>query len=317
MASKYSKIIKKIKNENLLNKYVSNHVLGTILLELPLLGTSQKSLELIRMIADVKAVNRIKKKYKKTAHNKALEINKLNLESKKNNVIWTCWFQGMNSAPLLVQRCYQSLKTHLSKYEIIVITKENIDQYIEFPGFIQEKVDSGQITLTHLSDLIRLELLTRYGGTWIDATVFCSGDNIPSYMLDSELFMFQTLRPGLNGHARRTSSWFMTAHSHHKILELTKELLYEYWRSNNKLIDYYLIHDFIELAIEEYPELWNNVIPFDNGLPHNLFFHLDQPFNEAYYKTFCSIVPFHKLSNKHLPKEEKGTYYEKIILEGE
>ena len=35
-------------------------------------------------------------------------------------------------------------------------------------------IDSGQITKTHLSDLLRLELLIRYGGTWIDATVFCT-----------------------------------------------------------------------------------------------------------------------------------------------
>jgi hypothetical protein len=30
------------------------------------------------------------------------------------------------------------------------------------------------ITLTHFSDIIRAELIRKYGGIWIDATVYCA-----------------------------------------------------------------------------------------------------------------------------------------------
>lgn len=43
---------------------------------------------------------------------------------------------------------------------------------MEFPKYIEEKWKRGVITHTHMTDLLRLELLIRYGGTWIDATVF-------------------------------------------------------------------------------------------------------------------------------------------------
>ena len=39
-----------------------------------------------------------------------------------------------------------------------------------------------------MSDLLRLELLTKYGGTWVDATVYFSDDNLPNFFFDSDLF---------------------------------------------------------------------------------------------------------------------------------
>lgn len=46
------------------------------------------------------------------------------------------------------------------------------------------------ISNTHLSDLLRLELLIRYGGLWIDSTTYMTG-TIPAYIDDSNFFVYR------------------------------------------------------------------------------------------------------------------------------
>ena len=45
------------------------------------------------------------------------------------------------------------------------------------PEYIVKKWEKGRIPAALFSDLLRLELLIKYGGTWIDSTVLCTGVN--------------------------------------------------------------------------------------------------------------------------------------------
>ena len=208
-----------------------------------------------------------------------------------------------------LEKCFPDRKVH-------ILTEDNYRDYVTFPGFIREKIDSGQITRTHMSDLLRLELLIRYGGTWLDATVLCSSPEVPSYMLDSDLFLFQDLKPGWDGHSQRISSWMITSCTNHPILRLTRALLYEYWRKNSAMEDYFLFHDFFELAIESYPQEWNEVVPCSNAAPHILLLRLFEQYDERIWEAVREMTPFHKLTYKFEPEKAQipGTYY-KVLLE--
>ena len=221
----------------------------------------------------------------------------------------------MENAPWIVQRCCRSVTENFPDRQIHILTKDNYREYITFPGFIQEKIDSGVITKTHMSDLLRLELLIRHGGTWLDATVLCSSPEVPSYMMDSDLFVFQDLKPGWDGHCQRISSWMITARTGHPILRLTRALLYEYWRKNTQMADYFLFHDFFELAIEAYPEEWNEVIPCSNAAPHILLLRLFEPYRRDVWEAVKEMTPFHKLSYKFDASDAQipGTYYRSIL----
>lgn len=202
------------------------------------------------------------------------------------------------------------------------MTDENYKDWVSFPNHIQEKIDNGTISRTHMTDLLRLELLEHYGGTWIDATVFCSGKNIPSFIWDSDFFIYQIMKPGLDGHAQRTSSWFLNSCTNHPIVLLVKELLYEYWKNNTKIVDYFLIHDFMELAIEAYPEEWKEVIPVSSSIPHILLLRLGEQYNESVWNAVKEMTPFHKLSWKFSEKQlavmnQPGTFYSVIFQSGE
>lgn len=315
----FKNIFKKVNGMKVLKEYAQSHVLFHALILTAVEGTSKKSLELVRESVSNKIVRRLRKQYASfIADYKKHETERTNLPHEHSNKVWVCWLQGMEDAPEIVKKCYQSLLDNLNDREIILLTNDNYKDWVSFPAHIQEKIDNGTITRTHMTDFLRLELLEHYGGTWIDATVFCSGNNVPSYIWDSDLFMYQIMKPGLDGHAQRTSSWFMTACTNHPIILLVKALLYDYWRKNNKMVDYFLIHDFTELAIEAYPDEWMKVVPVSSSTPHILLLRFEEQYDEKVWNATKEMTPFHKLSWKFSKQQleeikRPKTFYDVVI----
>lgn len=296
-------------------EYIRAGVLTYAVLQLFLTGFSKKSLEILRLGVEQRKFRKLNKKYGFVirAFDKNDSIS--TKEHLKSNKVWFFWMQGLENAPALVRRCFASLQENLKDREIVLINEKNLNDYVQFPDFIIDKLNRGIITYTHFSDILRVELLLRYGGTWIDSTVFCSGKNIPKYMLDSDFFVFQNLRPGDNGSILNFSSWFMSSCSNNRILLATRELLYTYWKKNNSMIDYFLLHHFIMMAASYYKEDWKKVVQFPNSLPHVLLLMLFEPFNQEKWDAATAACPFHKLSYKFdcSDTSKKGTYYERIL----
>ena len=104
--------------------------------------------------------------------------------------IWRLWLQGEDNAPEVCKACLRSLRYWHSDKKIITLDKNNISDYIDLPGYIIDKHEKGIISHTHFSDIIRAELLTQHGGTWIDATVYCTGRKFGDIMR-LPLFVYQ------------------------------------------------------------------------------------------------------------------------------
>ncbi len=317
--SDFRRLFKKVNGGKVLKNYAQSHVLFHALALTIFQGTSKKSLELVRESVINKIVRRLRREYASfIAEFKVGNDERNKLPQERSNKVWVCWLQGMEKAPEIVKTCFQSLLDNLDDREIVLLTNENYKDWITFPKHIQAKIDTGMITHTHMTDLLRLELLEHYGGTWIDATVFCSGKNIPDYIWNSDFFIYQIMKPGLDGHAQRTSSWFITACTNHPIIILVKELLYEYWKTNDKMVDYFLIHDFVELALEVYPEEWLKVVPVSSSIPHILLLRLEEKYDDRVWQAVKEMTPFHKLSWKFNAEQlnamkHSGTFYDVVI----
>lgn len=313
--TKLKEIFKKNGGMNIIKNYGKNHVLFTAICEFLLLGKDRTSLEILRLSVQQKVKRKLKKKYIK----KIIKFDKDYVEQKKelSNKVWICWFQGIENAPEIVRKCYDSVKNNLKNKEIILITEKNLNEYVHFPEYIMEKWKKGIITNTHMTDLLRLELLTKYGGMWLDATVFCSRniEEIPQYYFDSDLFMYQCLKPGRDGHAIYMSSWLLSAKSNNKILMVTKYLCYEYWKKNNRLVDYFLLHDFLSIVLEFYENDWKKIIPVDNSTSHILLLRLFDQYDENIWNSINYQIPFHKLTYKFNQENIniEGTFYKKIF----
>ena len=310
-------IFKKVEGWKLIKQYIYSHVFLYFIFMILINGISKKSLEITRLGISNKIVNKLKKKHKKEIKEFKEEIyNAKTVETLSSNKVWMYWGQGMLNAPILVKKCYQSIKENIENKEIILLDDNNYREYVSFPEYIQEKIDKGIITKTHFSDLLRLELLIKYGGTWIDATVYCSGNNYETFMFESDLFFFQCLKPGRDGHRLSMSSWFLTSKANNNILKLTRKLLYSYWKKHKKMMDYFLLHDFMQIALEEFVDDWKEIIPVDNATEHILLLNFNETYNEKVWKYLKSQRAFHKLSYKMEIDDIKQDSYYNTILKG-
>lgn len=309
-------IFEKQGGKKLLAQYFQSGAIFIALSEFLLLGKERTALEILRLSAQTKAKQKLRKKYISKLKDFDLAYN-TQISHNNSNKVWICWFQGIENAPAIVKKCYESIKKNLTDRELILITFDNIDQYVQFPDYIINKWKSGKITHTHMTDLLRLELLIKYGGLWLDSTVLCSDKReiIPDYYFNSDLFFFQSLKPGRDGHCIYMSSWLMSAKTNNRILMATRCLLYEYWKKNDKMIDYFLLHIFMSIVLDYYKQDWDNIIPCDNGMPHALLLRLFEPYNDCIWKAIKNQISFHKLTYKFTEEQvaQENTYYDVIL----
>ncbi len=300
----------------LIKGYRKSGALFTATSEFVLLGKSRTALEILRLSTSLKTKKKLSKKF----GGLLAEFDKSydrNLPHEQSDKVWICWFQGIENAPEIVKKCCAELKRNLPSKEIVVITDDNMSDYVQFPDYILEKRKSGVITPAQMSDLLRTELLIRYGGTWIDATVLCTRpeSEIPEYFFNSELFFFQSLKPGRDGHSTYPSSWFINAKTNNKILCATRYLHYAYFRKYNEVMDYFLFHYFLTMALEYYSDDWKSIVPRDNATPHILLLRLFDRYDADMWRYITDQTPFHKLTYKFTPEDAKkaDTFFTHII----
>lgn len=267
-------------------------------------------------MASIKKTYKYLKKYE-IYKDRNIEVLYKNPNVKCNETIWVCWLQGMENAPLIVKKCYESLVRNIpNQYDIVIITEENLHKYINLPEYISEKKRRGIISKTHFSDIIRTELLFLYGGCWVDATVYF-GRKIPSYMLQGEIFfpkwsvMDESLLKG--------SSWWIYCSKNEKIIKEVRNVLYAYWEKENRLKNYFLFHIILSKIIDmdvQNMVTYNSMIYFNNSTPHVLYGMLELYFNFDYWQVLNSMSPIHKLSYKRNFMQGDIYNYYSALLEG-
>ena len=230
--------------------------------------------------------------------------------------IWVCWFQGLKQAPEIVQRCVASIKLHMPEYEICILTAENIFDFVTLPEPIIRKYQSGTITHTHFSDILRTALLVQHGGIWLDATVLLT-DAIPLQMAEQPLFMLQ--KSTLSSIPHFASSWFIVSRKGHPVMKRMLELLSEYWQKETVLVDYFLFHLFMYLLMSrnsQAKELAMKMPYISSGDAHLLSSRLFDSFDAQQWEQICTRSAIHKLTwkfNHNEPLDKPGTFYDYIL----
>ena len=218
---------------------------------------------------------------------------------KPGHTIWILWLQGMEHAPRLVQKCYESVcRNKPDDFEVVLLTEENLNEYIQLPEFIWKKHREGKITTPHLSDLIRIELLCTYGGCWMDATVFCSG-KIPEYMVSENMFLFKT--SSMENVVLKMSNWWLAGGKSNRIFQATRKLLHLFWENEEEAHNYFIFHIAMSKIIDTDSAsgaLYRDIPYFNNGNPHVLMRKLDMEFDEREWEIIKDISVVHKLTHK-------------------
>lgn len=254
-----------------------------------------------------KTYTKIRKKYQPVLNSS--KISKYD-EKDMSNTVWICWLQGIENAPELVKACYQSVKYHISDMDIIVLDESNLWEYVSLPEFIVDKWKKGIITNTHFSDLIRVNILNMHGGLWLDATVYMTGA-LPDYITDNDLFAYNN--GWFNDEMINMGSWLIYSKPNNILLLESENLLFEYWKRENYLRQYFLLHIFFRMVTEKYPDMWNNVPYYNHIDQHILAQEMGKTFNKKRFDEIKAISSVHKLTNKtEKMKFENDCYYSKL-----
>lgn len=232
------------------------------------------------------------------------------------NKCWIMWWQGEENAPEIVKKCIASIKKNITNLEVIVLSKENINNYVDLPDRIWTLFDKKRMINAHFSDIVRTYLLYFYGGLWIDATCLLT-DKVPEVVLKSELFFFQDTVASVT--FLPISNWFIYARNpkNYVLKKLLFGLLF-YWNKNNTVCDYFIYHALFKYFYESDNEFKKNAekMPyFCNSEPHilqkNLFMKFDyEKWNLIKLSSFC-----HKLTYKYTQDEYNNTFLEHVLLE--
>lgn len=144
------------------------------------------------------------------------------------NIIWTYWHQGFNNSPEVVQQCVNQLEKINPEYKVHVLDGSNVAEFLD--PILVNSTTWEQLSLAHRSDLIRTQLLIKYGGVWVDPTVFCLqpfDEWLPAAVQKAGVFFFY--KPGRD---RIISNWFIAAEKQNPMLVRMYEELSAYWNKN-------------------------------------------------------------------------------------
>lgn len=262
-------------------------------------------------------IERLETEFGEYIHQRVHKWKNYNREKKQNKIVWFFWWQGNYDEIPVVNMCLKSIEKNLPKNaKLIIITKQNIEEYLQMPSHIIEKVNNGTISLTHLSDIIRVNLLSEWGGCWFDATVYALKPY--PYVFDYEIWTTKRNDNNLYIPKGRWTGFAMSGWSHGILFDLMKDLFEEYWRRYDVLIDFFLIDLFIELLYRTVPEVKKLIdeVPYNNTGVQKLWPILSEEFNEQNFKHLTMDTDLYKLSwriNVEPVRNEHCTIYGKLL----
>lgn len=260
------------------------------------------------------------------------EIKIKETSDKYPNKIWQLWLQGKENMPSLVKKCHETVKFFHGN-DVILLDKNNLNEYIQLPEYIEEKYKQGIITNANYSDLIRLSLLAKYGGCWVDSTIYLT-DRIPDVILNSEFFSFKSLGSEnlkfienlenyklfanhINKFLSIESPYFLASASGNILINAVLNLFLEYWKHETKLIDYLMIDKMFVLAVLKQAECarifksmpayyLENVLLLQNAL--------FEPFDIKVFEQIKQMSCIHKLTHKNLHRNPyKDSFFMKLL----
>lgn len=198
-------------------------------------------------------------------------------------------------------------------------------EYVDIPPIIRKKLDSGIISYTHFSDILRLLLLTTYGGTWMDATIYQTAP-LPDEMVSGNLFMYTNAAWHCAKIPRSAklikqfcdsefppyhsfSSWYIHAEKNNRYLCLILNMLLAYWQDCDKLIDYFLLHYFGVVALVADAECCRIFESMPRYRRHTAYLadKLRLKVTDDEFSELLALSPIHKVTQKYnvdIPFEE-------------
>lgn len=86
----------------------------------------------------------------------------------KPKIFWTYW--DGPEIPISVKKCISTWEKHNPDYDIIILNRDNLHFYCDDDIYSFKHADTPQ----RISDFVRLAVLSKHGGTWVDSSSIMS-----------------------------------------------------------------------------------------------------------------------------------------------
>lgn len=215
--------------------------------------------------------------------------------------VWQCWLQGVDKAPALVRRCLDSVAEHCGEqYEVVVLTEDTWPDYVTLPSAVLRKRSAGLIGDAQFSDILRVCLLARYGGWWVDATCLVTSA-FPSWAIQQPFFMFRS-----HGEFAYTAiqSCFIRAQRGSYLARRWRQLMLCLWENEERTLHYFQLHLMFKAMTEAdttAAELFARTPSVSEEPTHILLEYMkaNTPFSERLLRDAVGKSFMHKLTYKH------------------
>jgi hypothetical protein len=185
----------------------------------------------------------------------------INRKTIPEKTIWLLWLQGWGNIPDVVKFNMASWKKHNKDWNIELVSESNLSKYIILPEYILEKRRNKKIKA--YSDIIRLSLLNKYGGIWVDATVLC--------IQPLDKWIYEVIKPNgfwmysstfaTEGKSRGPCIWFIVSLRKNYIISKWYKEILNYWKYNDDS-EYFLTDKLFVQLLETDDKIlkeWNSV----------------------------------------------------------
>lgn len=239
----------------------------------------------------------------------------IQLKAKKDlgteKIIWQYWAQGYDDIPERIRECLDSVEKYAGEYSVIRLHDSNLSEYLDIPEYIIKK--RACFSYAFFSDLLRVMLLSTYGGLWLDATVLLTGQ-IPREYSEYDFFLFQ--RDPDENHkdywenvyayyfcwdkrfrVNMLSSIFF-ARKDTVVINALAGLMMKWWKENDSVPDYFFFQILYDVLINGRLKEYKCPVVSDCP-PHYLQQSMnDKRFSLMPYDQIVASIPIHKLTYK-------------------
>ena len=158
------------------------------------------------------------------------------------------------------------------------------------------------ITMTTMSDVLRFRLLEKYGGYWLDATVFFS-DDIPMQYFSGDFYCQRMAGTKDSLREACKSNWCgfsMAGPAHSPVFRFMNDAFDKWWANYDKIIEYVLIDYMLMTGFSHVPQIHAiiDAVPNNNEEIFSLYKKLNEPYSDELYAELTRVNVMHKLTYK-------------------
>jgi hypothetical protein len=148
-----------------------------------------------------------------------------------------------------------------------VLDRRSIGRFLELDETHPGAVAVQDMPPEALSDVVRIALLERYGGVWVDGTLFCARplDEWLPELVETGFFAFGNPEP------RVVASWFLAAAPGNYVIEHWSREAAAYWNGRTERDEYFWFHYLFAAATRNdrrFGEIWESTPRVSSDGPH-------------------------------------------------